>query len=302
MWGWIKRWFDPVTVSKIFIISKSEVKPTLSRFMDPKDFPRKYGGELDWNWGDMPHLDAETSAALEKDGNKGWVPGPCLWLNGQRVPVGSVNGKMRRPKPEIEQLKPVIYAADYTETPVHPDKKGSVVSTVPFSQNGTASVHHHAEEAAVAGAIGGVTSANLIAAKTNSNQEVQGAHTPAQSTEPVHSQAAQTNVVAEPVQSQPPQVIPEPQPQSYALALPKTGPVPEHTDAMTRDISDQQAGEPVAIMPPNANGHMSVHDEVTMASDPSKELAIETEKLNHVDKKIDNERPTIERFVTAVEM
>lgn len=57
VWGWIKRWFDPVTVSKIFILSHSEVYPTLSSFMEPSSIPRQYGGELDFEFGDFPILD-----------------------------------------------------------------------------------------------------------------------------------------------------------------------------------------------------------------------------------------------------
>lgn len=45
----------------------------------------------------VPHLDATTTAALEKNGTKGWIKGPCLWEQDQRIPVGTVNGKSRRP-------------------------------------------------------------------------------------------------------------------------------------------------------------------------------------------------------------
>jgi CRAL/TRIO domain len=125
VWGWIKRWFDPVTVSKIFILGKHEVESTLSSFIDPKDFPRKYGGELDWNVGDLPHVDKPTLEALERDGKKGWVRGPALWMDHRRVVVGSENGKPRRSAQEIARLKPIVYAADYTEEPVHPERKSA---------------------------------------------------------------------------------------------------------------------------------------------------------------------------------
>eukprot|EP01099_Mayorella_cantabrigiensis_P006075 TRINITY_DN5022_c0_g1_i1.p1 TRINITY_DN5022_c0_g1~~TRINITY_DN5022_c0_g1_i1.p1 ORF type:complete len:517 (-),score=63.76 TRINITY_DN5022_c0_g1_i1:3-1553(-) len=167
VWGWVKRWFDPVTVSKIFILGKHEVKPTLSKFMDPKDFPKKYGGELDWSWGSLPDLDAETLAALEKDGNKGWVRGPCLWLDGERLVVGSENGKLRRPDSEVEKHLPIVYAADYTEVPVHPDRKASKASdkfhTSAPAVNGTAKPHYTAEAAAVKAAPDGLTGAAINA-------------------------------------------------------------------------------------------------------------------------------------------
>lgn len=117
-----------MTVSKIFILGKNEVLPTLMNFMESSSIPKKYGGKLDWAWGDMPDLDDEIREALERDGNKGWVKGPALWLNNERVVVGSENGKARRSDKEIAEKKPIVYAADYTEEPVHPNKRASVVS------------------------------------------------------------------------------------------------------------------------------------------------------------------------------
>ncbi|ETN40374.1 uncharacterized protein HMPREF1541_04651 [Cyphellophora europaea CBS 101466] len=129
VWSWIKRWFDPVTVSKIFILGKHEVKPTLERFMDPKDIPKQYGGQLDFQWGDLPHLDDEAKAAVETDGKQGWIAGPCLWLDHKRIVVGSENGKPRRSVEDIEKMKPIVYAADYTEVPVHPERRASSVTS-----------------------------------------------------------------------------------------------------------------------------------------------------------------------------
>ncbi|RMD42823.1 hypothetical protein DV735_g2309, partial [Chaetothyriales sp. CBS 134920] len=125
VWGWIKRWFDPVTVSKIFILSKHDVLSTLSKFMDPKDIPTRYGGQLEWDWGGFPDVDEPARAALERSGNSNWIKGPCLWLDNQRIVVGSEHGKSRNTHYNLEALKPVVYAADYTENPVHPDRKAS---------------------------------------------------------------------------------------------------------------------------------------------------------------------------------
>lgn len=91
--------------------------------MDINSIPKKYGGRLGWSWGDAPDLDGETRKALEKDGHKGWVKGPALWLNNERIVVGSQNGKPRRSDKEIAEKKPIIYAADYTEVPVHQEKR-----------------------------------------------------------------------------------------------------------------------------------------------------------------------------------
>jgi hypothetical protein len=171
VWGWIKRWFDPVTVSKIFILGKHEVKSTLSNFIEPKDFPKKYGGELEWNWGDIPHLDDETRTALERDGNKGWVKGPALWLDNQRLLVGSQKGKLRRPDSDVEARLPVVYAADYTEVPVHPDRKLSKGSSKQGKANGAAEPHRQAEAAAEKAAPAGATQATIIAGNTESEDK-----------------------------------------------------------------------------------------------------------------------------------
>ncbi|KAM0805782.1 CRAL-TRIO domain-containing protein, partial [Usnea florida] len=59
VWGWIKKWFDPITTSKIFILAQHDVLPTLSTFIKVEDIPRKYGGELDFEYGKLPNLDPD---------------------------------------------------------------------------------------------------------------------------------------------------------------------------------------------------------------------------------------------------
>jgi hypothetical protein len=262
--------------------------------MDPKDFPKRYGGDLVWDWGDMPHLDDETRAALETDGNKGWVRGPCLWLDGKRVPVGSEKGKPRRPIPDVEKLKPVVYAADYTETPVHPEKKLSIVSKARVP-SGAEPAHHEAEEHA-AEATGGATAANIIATETNSEQAAQVPQPQSPEPQPVPSTTSTSEVYAHPP------------------SQPQPGPVPEYTVALTSAIDNKLADESVSIIPPTANGHANGHatapseggPEVVVASDLSKGLAIEAEKLQITDdphqKEGGAQRPGIERFVTAQEV
>ncbi|KAF3914559.1 hypothetical protein ABW21_db0201120 [Orbilia brochopaga] len=103
VWGWIKRWFDPVTVSKIFILSPSEVYPTLERYIEKKNIPKRYGGDLDWDFGQGPDLDEDAKAVmadLAHTTTGGWAPGPIRWVGGdapgaRAVAVGSVNGKRR---------------------------------------------------------------------------------------------------------------------------------------------------------------------------------------------------------------
>ncbi|KAJ5573705.1 uncharacterized protein N7459_008132 [Penicillium hispanicum] len=117
VWGWIKRWFDPVTTSKIFILSAAEVKPTLTSFMDPTSFPKQYGGELDWQWGDMPNLDEPAREKLqnleqpptEGQTKKGILKGPMLFKNDNVEVLGTEDGKSRRmtvPVPQTEPQQP----------------------------------------------------------------------------------------------------------------------------------------------------------------------------------------------------
>lgn len=102
VWGWIKRWFDPVTVSKIFILSQAEIKPTLEKFVEHENIPKAYGGSLDWSFGQHPHLDEAAAMQCYKTG-KDWIPGPLLWEDDQRVPVGTVNGQPRTSTVKVKQ-------------------------------------------------------------------------------------------------------------------------------------------------------------------------------------------------------
>ncbi|KAI5304141.1 hypothetical protein KEM56_006804 [Ascosphaera pollenicola] len=111
VWGWIKRWFDPVTTSKIFILSASEVKSTLERFMPPTSIPKQYGGELDWQWGDMPKLDEparQIAGALERvdprtaegdvaapSSTPSFLIGPVKWVGDRLEILGSLAGAIR---------------------------------------------------------------------------------------------------------------------------------------------------------------------------------------------------------------
>ncbi|KAI2640708.1 CRAL/TRIO domain-containing protein [Hypomontagnella submonticulosa] len=103
VWGWIKRWFDPVTVSKIFILSDHDVLPVLTSFMDIKDIPKQYGGELEWNFFDEPAWDDETKRICQwENGYTTFPVGPLYWQpidDGKRlecIAVGTKGGKDRR--------------------------------------------------------------------------------------------------------------------------------------------------------------------------------------------------------------
>ncbi|KAL8650655.1 MAG: hypothetical protein Q9210_003702 [Variospora velana] len=101
MWGWIKKWFDPITTSKIFILSQDQVLPTLSAFMDISSIPKKYGGGLDFECGMRPSIDPEIRKCLDLRDPKLeelFVTGPTRWVDGSEgdmvaLSVGSIDGK-----------------------------------------------------------------------------------------------------------------------------------------------------------------------------------------------------------------
>lgn len=132
VWGWVKRWFDPITVSKIFILSPSEVRPTLESFIEPRNIPKHYGGELDFGFFDRPNLDSKIRERLTwENGYTDFPEGPAYWVpidGGKRlacVAVGSKEGKERRERvctipvafpPEEEQAAEVGSPAEPDQT------------------------------------------------------------------------------------------------------------------------------------------------------------------------------------------
>ncbi|EHK20664.1 uncharacterized protein TRIVIDRAFT_81252 [Trichoderma virens Gv29-8] len=103
VWGWVKRWFDPITVSKIFVLAPHEVKPTLEAFIDPKNIPKKYGGELDYSFGQLGIPDPAWEGVIRwEKGHNSFPSGPLLWedVPGEErlacVRLGAENGKTQR--------------------------------------------------------------------------------------------------------------------------------------------------------------------------------------------------------------
>ncbi|ESZ90136.1 putative phosphatidylinositol transporter [Sclerotinia borealis F-4128] len=102
VWGWIKKWFDPITTSKIFIISHNDVKSTLEAFIEPRNIPKKYGGELEFEFGDVPTLDPALEAVTtwKEAGSPKFPDGPMYWVHTkesiQAIAVGSQEKKERR--------------------------------------------------------------------------------------------------------------------------------------------------------------------------------------------------------------
>ena len=105
VWGWIKRWFDPITVSKIFILGSHEVKSTLESFIEPKNIPKKYGGELDYKFGELGVPDPAWEGVVTwENGHSSFPSGPLLWEDSEDgksmscFGLGSVDGKPRHEK------------------------------------------------------------------------------------------------------------------------------------------------------------------------------------------------------------
>ncbi|KAI6715066.1 phosphatidylinositol transporter [Diplocarpon mali] len=127
VWGWVKKWFDPITTSKIFILSSHDTQKTLESFIDPANIPVKYGGKLEFVFGDLPVLDPALTKVVEwEEGKKDFPHGPMYWTNKKGQPVegkhvedereiaaksvGSVKGKQRND--EVCTLKYILGGND----------------------------------------------------------------------------------------------------------------------------------------------------------------------------------------------
>ncbi|KAJ6255893.1 hypothetical protein Dda_9352 [Drechslerella dactyloides] len=102
IWDWAKGWFDAATTSKIYFLTPENISSTLEEHMHRDDIPKKYGGNLDWQFGDAPILDAGLRQALQTAGCQD-VPFPTGTIRfeetstgGHRVAVlGTKDGKRR---------------------------------------------------------------------------------------------------------------------------------------------------------------------------------------------------------------
>ncbi|KAF5377368.1 hypothetical protein D9757_008018 [Collybiopsis confluens] len=66
VWSWVKSWFDEGTRRKIFVLTRDEMVATLTQFVDSKDLPKIYGGELEWEFTDEPLLDEDTTKEIRE--------------------------------------------------------------------------------------------------------------------------------------------------------------------------------------------------------------------------------------------
>lgn len=121
VWGWIKRWFDPITVSKIFILSSHEVKPVLESFIEPKNIPKKYGGGLDFEFGSLPISDPAWEGSVQWDnGHTSFPSGPLLWEDeegGERIACFAYGTKDGKTRHERICSVPKTYIPPVTEEP-----------------------------------------------------------------------------------------------------------------------------------------------------------------------------------------
>jgi hypothetical protein len=256
-------------------------------------------------------MDEESLRAVERDGMSGWVDGPCLWLDHKRVAVGRVNGKPRRLESEIAALKPVVYAADKTEEPVHPDAAAKPKSEAPVvasenyivttEQAYTLSTLAHGELITTSQTAGSVDPSH----PTVSHQNVgNGAEmdTQANKLDPQHSRAESAEQ-AKHAETPPP---------LYDTALPGAGEAlaaagPGHAteasnqmhmrESLIHDVmTEKMQNESVSLIPISANG-TAHRDELLVASHLTTELVLETEKLD-INGGV---RRSMDRFVTAVD-
>lgn len=106
--------------------------------MDPSSFPKQYGGELDWQWGDMPNLDEparELLQGLEQAPAEGKtkreiLKGPMLFKGDKIEVLGTEAGKDRRmdipvPKSETKTNGTVSTPSESTGTIVNGDVSAS---------------------------------------------------------------------------------------------------------------------------------------------------------------------------------
>jgi hypothetical protein len=157
VWGWIKRWFDPNTVSKIFILSPHEVLPTLETYIDRRNIPKKYGGELDYTFGQLGIPDPAWDGVVQwENGYTQFPTGPLDWedIEGQDdriacMTLGSEEGgRLRRERvctiprmwrPSVEELP--LSEADEEQTQVETRENGSAGVNGSAGENESAGVN-----------------------------------------------------------------------------------------------------------------------------------------------------------------
>ena len=99
IWSVVTRWFDPATTKKIHVLSASEVTEKLTTFIAPENFPKRFGGTLNWTFPMQPIPDPEITELIGGLAEK-WVDGPIRYISKSDgdvlMAVGSQDGQLRR--------------------------------------------------------------------------------------------------------------------------------------------------------------------------------------------------------------
>lgn len=101
--------------------------------MDPTSIPKQYGGELDWQWGDLPNLDEPAHELLqnleqppaEGKEKKDILKGPILFKGDKIEVLGTEDGKERRQIIPVPQVKAQPEAEQVPETKVQVNGNGT---------------------------------------------------------------------------------------------------------------------------------------------------------------------------------
>jgi hypothetical protein len=109
--------------------------------MDPTSIPKQYGGELDWQWGDMPNLDEPARELLqnleqplaEGKEKKEILKGPILFKGDKIEVLGTENGKERREIIPVPQAKVPEQAV---ETKIETNGNGTAEPVKETTENG----------------------------------------------------------------------------------------------------------------------------------------------------------------------
>ncbi|OAP61448.1 hypothetical protein AYL99_03651 [Fonsecaea erecta] len=76
IWKFITMWFEKETTRKIFVLGHHESADVLRRDLGAENLPRRYGGELEWEFGAFPNLSPDAAEAFSSSLFTKWVEGP----------------------------------------------------------------------------------------------------------------------------------------------------------------------------------------------------------------------------------
>jgi hypothetical protein len=121
VWGFIIKWFDPSTTSKIHILPEADVLSTLEQYIDRKNIPVRFGGDLQWSYGKPPSFDPEFRPFIGELMDD-WTPGPLRFMSnvagGQVLAVGvAENGERRREI--LQKIATSIIEVDFSDEKSH---------------------------------------------------------------------------------------------------------------------------------------------------------------------------------------